>query len=96
MRPHQCAGKLAGHIRGNRSDTDHGARSGPPSDPISPDPLQDGLPEDSCLVAGSASRRTRAIFGELVTATRAATIGHDQHDLTDKRQQLQPEGGQGL
>jgi hypothetical protein len=35
-------------------------------------------------------------FGELVTATRAATIGHDQHDLTDKRLRLQPEGGQGL
>jgi len=35
-------------------------------------------------------------LGKLVTATRAATIGHDQHDQTDKRQQLQPEGGQGL
>jgi hypothetical protein len=35
-------------------------------------------------------------YGELVSATHAATIGHDQHDLTDKRQQLQPEGGQGL
>jgi len=34
-------------------------------------------------------------LGELVTATRAAAIGHDQHDLTDKRPQLQPEGEQG-
>jgi hypothetical protein len=65
MRPHQCAGMLAGRIRGNRSDTDHGARSSPPSNPISPDPLQDGLPEDSRLVAGSASCRTSAISASL-------------------------------